>query len=818
MDEKEFFCLFPDIAEFNAKEAKRLLSSHNVKPSVYTEFTAKRNASRIDHYFINAVYKFKRVMGIVIFTVVIAMTLFFFIIETNKILKDNLQIRFLTMLFSVQLRVVTSVESIMSEANFFSRYLANLFSGDYPITELNRENAKSVVKLIDVCRAISSDRAFWWDIGVDEGGQLFGIESFMGMKFPVILVNYGYTVSRNESGYLYTTTCKIEGEIPDDFPDSYDYVESYNLFTQTWYKAALSQNTSVWTDPFLIDPSYNRSDVLLSITTPMFKGPDASGVVGNTFSVDHLKNVVSNLTPTKNSRLVIIDDDGNVIAMNSRDRSMEVWNDTVVMKDVTSIDDEVWDEATLNPSFFEKKNFQFSCDIEGEKMSFIFATHTIDIKANKTWTLLSAICSSDYLSKINSTKIVSFAVSLVFVMLSWSITAIFLFVNSKRFSYIQNQIMSEPNKEQHGQMLSQTFKQCMQKIVRSHSYNKKIVEYVKAIIKISRNSPTNNFYTPQKILMRIERTMREIIKSKFGIQESTEFSNIRIYKILSADSTFSSVSTSEKKNVYTGNFFRGADLIIEPTVRTIRTSPDAQISFIVDVFTRTNSDLLFDKPLLEEVITKYLNTMSPEVLSLAADSFDFVFYVLSNKLPNVLTSVDTSLSLFIALLIWHLSMRNRINEESPISRYIVPNEYDRYIIGDDVFTDLEESRIKEVVYDTKRWSSLVETTTNFLHGFPLKKQLYTIRIFEKITRAREGTLLVNEEIILLQVILSLAEYSFVFHKAKDARKFSLLINHGSVDEEIGNFEHCIINEIIQPGILSLKSVMDTAFLEEMVEI
>ena len=83
----------------------------------------------------------------------------------------------------------------------------------------------------------------------------------------------------------------------------------------------------------------------------------------------------------------------------------------------------------------------------------------------------------------------------------------------------------------------------------------------------------------------------------------------------------------QRTRTYTGDYLQWTD-INEPTT----------CSFIIVSFMRSNSNLVSDKPVFDDVIAKYQNAMSSEAYSL-----DIMLYVLSNKLTREQAFVETFL-------------------------------------------------------------------------------------------------------------------------------------------------------------------------------
>ena len=821
MDEEEFFGLFPSIAEAEIKEYEEQILHHKVRPNIYTEFVAKRNASRIDHYFVNTKYSLKKVSMYFLFAASLVAILIFLLIEMNSSVNDRIRIHVENTLNSIQFRVTASIDGFTTDASFFSGFLAELFSTSHPLIELATENAKDLVYILNTCKQITGNNVFWWDIGVKNGGQLFGLTTFTYQQQKYMSSNYGYTFE-NGTGYLHAWWSN-NGDIPDDYPDGTpDQTQPYNLYHREWYQLAEKKNTSYWTKPIIEDGlipfELTSRSLLVSITTPVNENATFQGAVANSIGLQHLQSILRRLTPSKNSRIVLIDEARNVVAMNSRDIAVELWNNTVVMKDVGSLNDPVWECASHQSTNLQ--SYQFRCFVDGEIKSYYYGFHELNMVGNQTWTLLSAICIDDFLGTAENQYFFNFTFSILLIIFGCTPTFVFMLVNNRWFTAIQSKIINEPEDESKNVPLEESYRQHILKIKRSHSHNKTVVKILTNIRKREKDMPTDQFYNPRKILRNLSSNnpMRELMIYRFGILDTGEYSRVRNYpRFHSADSTVS--ETSKKVNVqkvFTSSPHGGADGLIQPTKRLAATiSRNDQILLIIHIFEEINNRLLFNDLLMEELLNNFLSKLDDTVMQLTADSFDFLYFVLSNRLPNVLITTDLSLSVFTALLIWHLSMHQRCQEKSLCYRYFSHNPETRYIIGDEVLMMMEKSRVPEVLYDTKRWNKFIFDVTNFLHTFPLKEQIYNIRLFEKISTSREESLSVREEHVLLSVLLAMSQSSYLFHSPQTAQSISLLINNGVTNDEIKGFEQNIKEEIIFPSLKCLKSVMDTNILEDL---
>ena len=816
MEEKELYALFPNLKDREGRDVSEPPpNTHNMQPSIYTEFVAKRNASRIDHYFLNMRYGKIRIASLLVFAICFLAFLILLLIMLNESLSDFLKIHVEDTLISIQSHVISSLDSFTTEASFFSGFLADLFSTETPLLVLDKSNANVIVNLLNKCSNVAEKNIFWWDVGINEDGQLFGLTSFFHRGEDYTSFNYGTSDPDGEG--LLKVWWVTNNTVPADFPDGEpDQTKSYNLFNREWYKQAEELNTSFWSRPIMEDgllPFEPESrSILVSISTPINLNSTFLGAVANSIEIRSMQDVVRELAPSERSKIVLLDEAINVIAMNSQENPFTIWNDTIVLKDILSVEDPVWECAIESHGAS-----QFACRVQDSTLIYYFGSHSLNMVGNQTWSLLTAICVNDFLTTAENAYFVNFALTMVLVLFSWAITALTIIIKNRKFSVMKSRIMNEPDDETKTMPLLSLYKYQISKIKRIQSHNTIIINTLKYIRKREHDMPTDQFYTPKNVLTSLgsNATVRDIIRYKFGILDSGEYSKVRIYRFYSADSTFSE-TVSRPQTVYTGNLFGGADSLVQPSIRKIQgESRNDQILFIAYVFSQINNGLLFNNEELEQTINNFLSRMDNFVLQLTADSFDLLYYILSNKLPNVLTSTDTALTTFTALLIWHLSMHSRVNEKQLRFKYFSHNSETRYIIGGDVLKLFKQTRKTEVLYDKKRWVNFEFDVTNLLHIFTPSQQLYNIRLFEKIASSREGSLSIREQHVLLCVLLSLSQFSFFFHKPTVAEPISLKLNSGILNPEIKEFEQNIKDEIISPAIRSLKSVMDSSFLDDL---
>ena len=90
MKNKELYSLFPDHIGSTENHINEPMRTY-ILPSIYSEFVAKRNAAKIDHYFINIKFNTKRTISILIFAVLIFLSFILFLRTMNQVINDRFE-------------------------------------------------------------------------------------------------------------------------------------------------------------------------------------------------------------------------------------------------------------------------------------------------------------------------------------------------------------------------------------------------------------------------------------------------------------------------------------------------------------------------------------------------------------------------------------------------------------------------------------------------------------------------------------------------------------------------------------------------------
>lgn len=849
MNKEVTYSLFQQNTTKHSEESESIESIKRLESSVFNNFSARRNAARIDHYFVKIhSFRFK------IFVYIISAILAIFAVVGTSVLTNQLYIRFINtnsvaLMDTIHNKISITINSSLFEPTFFSSVFADLFEKPEFIIP-NKENAKDITQMLYKAYLAGSGDIILWEIGLP-WGEAISLET--SSKHTSLM--YANT-TKDQLGWIqyWPTDSRCQNE-SYPYQDGIPILNHYNATSREWYQTAVTAKNSTWTNIYESYGSHGQillvSSVKPSIEYNSKNIQTVTTVVSNSIDLKVTQEFIISQQPSNNSRLALTTSTGTVLAMTGDDKlTTDEFNDMIVTKQLEEIEDYIWRCVTSHSEYLEDADNKSQCLINGKIKEFHLAQEIIKPSPDVEWILWSVLSFDDFVGDVRIEFRNILIVTLVIVICLWIFLNLGSILLSAYIESMQNRILSNQesfldSKESRKHVKSIGVIYTIQElngVIKNNTDNQVIVSEINEVIDDLQSQNHELLYNKDNVYNTIlNPEVKNAIVGLYGVPQMTTITarinnnnnnsvkfnmNLNLNEIdneipISDVSENASISSSNSQNNNNSGYRRQLD----PSKRIcqLQISPQMMKNRILMIFLQYNSrSRLFVNDDFHIIVEATVKEIGQPIDKFAADSIDFL-HTLCRKFDYILNDPDFELALLVTSLIWHLFMKDRNSDEiDRIHRYFITckNQKELKITARNFLLNLFTKRIGNDEYN-QRWDSFCSTVFSLIETSPVSLHYTVISQFmlmSKWVSERGRTPLTNQQkITFIQLLLNFSMVSFFFHPEQFRITYTKILNpdYESAVDEIKKLSHCIFSELIDPTVSVLRCICEPQFFISM---
>ena len=778
-----------------------------LESSVYNAFSARRNAARIEHYFINLHATRYRIVTYAVATVLVFLIVLFSMLFKNNIFVSFINERSLAMMDTIHGRVSSSITAALMEPKFFTDVFTDLIT-EPVLIEPTRENAELLTQMRQKASEAGSGMLLWWDIGLPSG-ELIAIETYNSSE-QIVLVHAGTSPDTLQNLTFWISSPDWNSSYPDESGDTSDI--PYNATTRTWYTSARRLTKSAWTNIYEGVGSRGKKLMIASVAAAR-ENKKIKAVVAHGVSLDIVQVVMAEQQPSANSRLALTTDTGAVVALTGEDVLItDEFNDRVITKTLEEMEDPIWQCLTNDPRFGTDDEMQMTCRVRGTSYDMHVDKIIIEPASGVKWVLWSVLCMDDFVGNLARVFKSGLIYALVFTCFIWLLLVCGSLVLRYYISSMQNRILEKETVNAHVHHVRPTgillAVQEMRKLKRSHADNPVVAAVIDSVIEDIQRAENDLFYDCDAVYKEIENpTVRDAIARLYGMPA----------RVVEPDTDSRALSDIESNACLTPVF--AGD--IRERLSPFHGTTDFLINRTLLIFTQANMKSgVFRHSEFQLVIEATLRELGEPMCTFLTDSVDFTYAVLK-KLEPIFNDSQLIMALCIAIMAWHLFMRGR-NEAgvARVNRFFLTDGASFKVAMRNLLLSLYVHRAGEDEYSTK-WVNLSLVIMGLAETAPVSRHHTVISQFALTPKTfkEEGKFTHHQAVTLVRLIFNLSMVSFLFHKDDVRDTFIRILNpdHQENREEINGYVKCIFSELVDPSMSVLKCAIEPEFFRSMLE-
>lgn len=754
--------------------------------NIHTNFVAKRNSAKINSYFINMKYTIKKTIIIFCFGIFSLLALNVFFSKFASASNNYIDQRTLQLLLSKSVYASIQVSNIIKNAVFLSNLYSDLLS-DSPIIDLSRDNAPSVIRMLDASRKASNDKIFWWDMA-SITGEYFSLSA---PSDGPNMNSISYGKMSEEPNQSYNIIWRVKDVFPSEgYPNTgYDRVETdWSMYDQPWFLNVMKSNRSLWIPPYL-DYYFDVPIIMVSYSSPFFIKGKFNGTASHTITIRSLKNILFNLSLSENSKLALLDQHNNLIVSTSSDPGLEINNETLVSKDLTTIDDPVWKCASgvdvTKPDVYH----QMTCTVKNDPKRFFINNQHLIIDNDVKWKIIGAICLSDFTKKVSDDASRSIVRSNLWVAILFILVGIYMLLRVTIVAHFQKNNLYYDSKN--------NFQEDLDEIIQ-YTNSRRIINDIFTILRELSTPATSLYYNITNVFKSIQQSsLRQEFIEKFSIVEPIE-------------NTCLSFRRQDDNDLL---IYRGGTLTTYDIPRKI--IANNKIRVIIRAFESNNNELLFQTDQLNNLLAQILHSFDSKTICLVSDSFNLLSFLIANGCPALTMNNDLIFSMLFINLVYHIVKYQQKDIKTVGQKYFIEESESAYIVTDDLLDNFKNIRLKTVEYDFKHWKKITNQVMRLLNSLFVNEHLTLPTKFLFMTKDRYGTFTKTEEITLCSIILIISQYSYFLIDEKSSNSLLELIRSDTkfTFSDYLNIEKFIKSEVLSKAIEAIESVIHPNILE-----
>lgn len=782
--------------------------------SVFATFNARRNAGRIERYFVQVRSKRNARVIVLLSASIFFVALFLMIFYERKFIIASFgDVTYNTMI-SIQESLSISLKGSLFETYLFVNIFKDLFVNPVVIP-FNAEGAPNLTSILIEAHLASSGNIIWWDFGLPNGG-LISIESYIPDSAQVTLI---FTNVSNGNGTMFTWISDKNGKNSSYPLTNGDNQGEYDSTERPWYQQAITLNKTIWTELYFGRTIGNDYVPLVSCASPAYNILEERYEFINALGMqlEQTQSLIQRAFTTPNSRTALTTQSGTIIAVTGNEGPIDIYNGKIIVKTIPQLSDPIWRAITKDPQFKDINNFSGTYLINDKQMNLHVMTVQIEVSPGIIWILYSVICLDDLIGYQSIYDINSIVLSLAIVLCTLILSLLLYYFIQKLIDKKQSKILSskkegsESNLKQIGILPALS---SLKRLLRSHADNPEVINEVTNVINNLQHIENNLFYNAGALYDSIEDdAVRNKFISMFGKldEELLKEPILHIPEFSQNRSSRTETTPSQSSNNISPEIYEAFNQRVPITSLNLDVLP----SQIVSIVSQYNfKDPLFDCEKFDQLMTEAVESIMPEMLSLCFDSVDFNHMFLRWKIQSILYDSDLSLILMVMTIVWHITMRNRRSQPDLIERYFILDNSELRNNSQTLLITLYDTLTDDTPRTMQRWVNFTGIVNELIEYSVVPKHQCVFAKCTLFSKTVDMTLSSNNSLDLIELLLIGMMISFAFHDTESVRKAREFINEDFSDREqdILKFVTCLQTHHIKPVITILRNICGNGFM------
>lgn len=514
---------------------ERVIQAKRMQTSIFTRFSAKRGAGRVERYFLKL-----RTQQINISVQLIA----FVIVLILVVVHTYLNFSFFQQYFSsIVIDMATPVcyqtflyaYNIFFEANYFSNMLSNFYS--YPSVFSGTEDNTFNISQIEA-RALKS---MVFDSGsfINSGFSTGKIISTEFVDFDKDKYRFYLSHPSDSSSSAHVCSWDAFGTknnityINSSFPNGNGdcYTDNYgDSLRRNWYQFGVGLNRSTWTNIYYALFKDNEEQPSISSVSPSH---DSKGEITAVFSFDitlnRLSQILQYTLPGLNSRFAIISQQRVIVGVTGDDTPVDFYKGDIVTKTLPELRDPIWtpllqkiSEVTSSTILanYQLKNLSTSINTDSGELVFSIFVCNFSASDSFDWTFLGAICLTDMFDvSLRSPKVV-YIEAILLLFIGWLLYFVFKCIYNHLINVEQNRLLTTKNRRQSRILNEFPIDQAvnsMKMLMMSHADNKEVLKNMSEVLRQLQHCKGSIYFSSHNFYNDIpNRQLRKKIMSIYG--------------------------------------------------------------------------------------------------------------------------------------------------------------------------------------------------------------------------------------------------------------------------------------------------------------
>ncbi|OHT09593.1 hypothetical protein TRFO_21481 [Tritrichomonas foetus] len=837
-----------------------------MQTSIFSRFTAKRGAGRIERYFVklrNQQINFMIILtSFVLNVILIVLYNYLHVLLFQNFITETVN----DMMESTRAHNYYSTVNIFFEAFYFSSVFSDFFSYPSIFYPVDEKNAEMITKLSyfehKIFQSVNIHSCFVHDFGFISG-SVVSVET-QNYNINDVLLWYA-NVSSGTQGYLCSWAADENG-LNESFPikGGICLTEPFTTRTRMWFQYADSLNRSTWT-PIYYGIFYNSITIpVISASVPVYsKNGVFQAIASSDMNLENIRQIFTSLLPGGNSRYALISENGVILTATGSESPIDFYKGDIVTKTLWELRDPVWKAITDEMDSKNMVNKTVKIEIDDQILDYSITIHTIIPAKHHEWQFISAACISEIypVEKFNYEG--SYISSMITLVAGWFLFFVFSFVFEYLIGIEQNRLLSskygKPSK--HLRIIGiELGLSSLKRLIRSHADNPDILTRIRNVILDLQLEHDNIFFSRNKFYSGIYNSkVRSKFEQLYGANDEMKdtlgsLSSLNDNPILypkkiaphPSNESISSIKSSSMKSVSIKSVdaksnssktasFKSFGIALSSVLHqsfirrkgTLTNNREQSIEYIKSLLQKYNSaQPLFDFDDFDSIIEELLNSIDDSLISLCADSLEFVIIMLQWKFQDMIIHSDYAFALLISCFIWQLAMHKRNKENKPLIRRYFVEQKKIMETTNMVLTALYQACLNDDENlvngnGNERWEKFVEIILKIIYVSSIDKHLEVIlkvKILNKTMKINKQTLQRNskETIDIMRLLYIASNLSFYFHGQVSIRNVRYIINtdFSSNEDKITSFLFCMKNEYLKHLSTCLNTICEKKFMKK----
>ena len=766
--------------------------ARRAQSAVYDNFNVRRNSRRVDRFFIllrasRAERAIAIVWGVAILVIIcveLSLMRTFYISGTAR-KRDEIA-------RSVFNTVRLEMTFLMDEPRVISEIIGRIYANE----EIPKKSTAADVawRLVKAFQS-SSKTITCMNVGVNDGTYI-GVVSVGG--------NLSWLFSemtQTQAGYLQIWETNEQG-----IAEGYPYTEGVqlnvlmNATAADWYQQGRTFQQTEW-GKLYFDKVTDHP--IVAATTPV-KDPDWEQellfVVALEMGLDTIQGVLDSQWSDEYSRLAVTSDAGFLVAVTGSGNTGV--DGGVIVKSLDQLGDPVW-ACVATDSRFGKENFTVQCEIGGQTITYSVFDSVVTRASGGTadWHLHGALRMNPAVhDRVGDPRFIIIPVVVYLIGLGVGICG-YRLINFMRIQ--QSRILFSKTKKEMAFQTEQIGVGKALDIIRKTdlpSYDNPVISTEVREIVDDLQDMSNLYCDGNLFLEQIhnERVRTKMMK-KYNIKPVKGLETIPKHV---GDESPRSESISAETETEMGSVLQS---------RNIGNS-QLNSTYVTEVLCDACSDWSpFHRHKLERFITGLVEGISPGDVPFLIDSFSFCQQVLSSKAQKFLYEEDMCFSLLFSVLTFHVYMKDRTDEETPLlARYFVMDQAAYTSLSNSLLVELHRC-VKHKKAAREEWRSIV-SYVRLLADCVLVKHHFECVFKCTYAFAAHCRNEPETKIDVMRLVFCASTISFMFDKPDVVYRANCMLNNSPDFTEQGRLLGCMDQEYLSRMFLGLRQLTGSRFL------